>query len=250
MTERDNFLTRWSRRKLEAPDADASVAPERTDDPAAAARAETPAQNEEHKTAPPNDTAPTPEFDIAKLPSLDSITEATDVRAFLTPGVPPELTRAALRRAWAADPAIRNFVGLQENDWDFTAPNGPMGFGELPPGTDLKKLLARVFGEAEETAGDSGASDPAVTIPGRAQAAPETQESTAPARLAGDSSSSGSGSGDQALASPPAEIVAVAKPEDDLVRRDNIAATHNSSSNVSSNEPKVRRQHGRALPKY
>ena len=38
----------------------------------------------------------------------NSITAATDIRAFLAPGVPAELTRAALRRAWTADPAIRD----------------------------------------------------------------------------------------------------------------------------------------------
>ena len=71
--------------------------------------------------------APKPEFDLTSLPSLESITAATDIRAFLAPGVPPELTRAALRRAWSADPAIRDFVGLPENDWDFTDPNGSAG---------------------------------------------------------------------------------------------------------------------------
>jgi len=160
------------------------------------------------------------------------------------------LTRAALRRAWAADPAIRNFVGLQENDWDFTAPNGPMGFGELPPGTDLKKLLARVFGEAEESATDGSASDQGATTAGVTQPAPEAQEPATPARSAAAASSPGSDSGDQALPSPPAERAAVAKPGNDLVHRDNIAATHKSDSEVSARLPEVRRQHGRAMPKY
>ncbi len=67
----------------------------------------------------------TPEFDLASLPSLDSITAATDIRAFLTPGVPTELARAALRRAWAADPgdprlqgARRERLGLHRSDRD------------------------------------------------------------------------------------------------------------------------------------
>ena len=49
------------------------------------------------------------------LPATESITADTDIRAFLAPGIPAHLTRAALRRAWAADPAIRDFVGLAEN---------------------------------------------------------------------------------------------------------------------------------------
>ena len=82
----------------------------------------------------PAKAAPKPEFDLASLPSLDSITAATDIRAFLAPGVPKELARAALRRAWSADPAIRDFKGLAENDWDFTDPTAMPGFGALPPG--------------------------------------------------------------------------------------------------------------------
>jgi hypothetical protein len=35
--------------------------------------------------------------------------------------VPQDLARAALRRAWTVDPAIRDFVGLFENCWDFNA---------------------------------------------------------------------------------------------------------------------------------
>ena len=62
--------------------------------------------------------------------------------------MPPELTLAALRRAWTADPAIRDFIGLSENAWDFNAPDGMPGFGSL----DLEKvcrLAAKVLGEPE-----------------------------------------------------------------------------------------------------
>jgi Protein of unknown function (DUF3306) len=53
------------------------------------------------------------------LPPIESIDAASDIRCFLTPDVPVELTRAALRRAWVADPAIRDFVGVSENSSDF-----------------------------------------------------------------------------------------------------------------------------------
>ena len=46
------------------------------------------------------------------LEVIESITADTDIRAFLAPGVPVQLTRAALRRVWETDPAIRDFVGL------------------------------------------------------------------------------------------------------------------------------------------
>ena|SRR5437868_2471234 len=35
-------------------------------------------------------------------------------------------------RAILADPAIRDFIGLSENAWDFTAPNGVPGFEPMP----------------------------------------------------------------------------------------------------------------------
>src|SRR5437879_6035193 len=72
-----------------------------------------------------------PARDLANLVPLESIGAETDIRAFLAAGVPPELTRAALRRAWLSDPKIRNFVGLADYDWDFNTPGSMAGFGIL-----------------------------------------------------------------------------------------------------------------------
>ncbi|MFY9958049.1 MAG: DUF3306 domain-containing protein [Bradyrhizobium sp.] len=93
------FLARWSRRKREAK-AVANVPPPTepagTPNPPPLAAAENP---------------PDAEVDLSSLPPIDSIDAATDITAFLRKGIPQELGRAALRRAWAADPAIRDFVG-------------------------------------------------------------------------------------------------------------------------------------------
>jgi hypothetical protein len=72
-------------------------------------------------------------FDPATLPPIETIDAQTDITVFLQNGVPNELRLAALRRAWTVDPAIRNFKGLQENDWNFNDPNSIPGFGELGP---------------------------------------------------------------------------------------------------------------------
>jgi hypothetical protein len=163
MSEPENFLTRWSRRKRVA-----GAAPEQPPT-ANEAGPETPFQGEEPggekipplAAAPASSEAPAPAFDPASLPSLDSIDAQTDIRAFLQAGVPNDLKLAALRRAWSTDPAIRDFKGLAENDWDFNDPNGIMGFGKLDPGTDVKKMLAQLFGETvRET-------EPARSIPAR-----------------------------------------------------------------------------------
>jgi hypothetical protein len=87
-----------------------------------------------------------PAFDPASLPPIESITAETDIRAFLAPGVPPETARAALRRAWSADPAIRNFVGLAEYAWDFTKPDAMPGFGPLEMTDALRRYAAEILG--------------------------------------------------------------------------------------------------------
>ena len=87
-----------------------------------------------------------PVFDPAQLPALDSISAATDVRAFLAPGVPAELTRAALRRAWSADPAIRDFVGLADYDWDFNTPGAITGFEPFEMTEELHRRITDMVG--------------------------------------------------------------------------------------------------------
>jgi hypothetical protein len=152
MTDPEHFLSRWARKKRDAVDRPAPVPP------SADERDLTPAKATENEPVGPREVPTTtePAFDLASLPSIDSIGAQTDVRAFLQTGVPPDLTRAALRRAWTADPAILNFKGLQENDWDFNDPNSMFGFGELDPDFDVKRMLASVFGETPkvETAED------------------------------------------------------------------------------------------------
>ena len=137
----DQFLARWSRRKREAkdaPDAPPPAQPVATPKPDPAATAERPAADE---------------LDLSSLPPINSITALTDVTAFLRKGIPPELTRAALRRAWAADPAIRDFVGLAENAWDFNDPNAMPGFGPLDCSDEqLSALIDRILGSVRSAA--------------------------------------------------------------------------------------------------
>lgn len=128
----EEFLARWSRRKHAAR---ANAKP-----PESAGPCDVPSTSS-------SPTAKDGEFDLSSLPSLDTITAATDITAFLHKGIPQELTRAALRRAWAADPAIRDFVGLAENAWDFNDPNAMPGFGPLDcSSAELAALVDRIVG--------------------------------------------------------------------------------------------------------
>ena len=129
----EDFLKRWSRRKQEVQRA-AKVPP------AAQAESAAPEPQSEEAAKPAQ-----PAFDPASLPSIESITAVSDISPFLRAGVPAELTRAALRRVWTADPAIRDFVGLSENAWDFTDPSAIPGFGSLELTEDVRAMITRTI---------------------------------------------------------------------------------------------------------
>jgi hypothetical protein len=136
----EGFLSRWSRRKR-AIEAGRPVA-----EPEAAA---TPVVGPE--ATPPEPEQPT--FDITTLPPIDSLTVASDFTAFLRKEVPAALQRAALRRAWSLDPAIRDFVGPADYAWDYNAPDGVPG-ASLDLVGDVREMLAQVFGPEPAAEGD------------------------------------------------------------------------------------------------
>src|SRR5262249_4381584 len=103
------------------------------------------------ETGKETDAQDNPPFDVAQLPPLDSIGPETDIAAFLRKEVPPDLTRAALRRAWTSDPAIRDFVGLVENGWDFNDPSAMAGFGTISA-EEVVRLAGKVIEALPEAA--------------------------------------------------------------------------------------------------
>jgi hypothetical protein len=155
MNEREDLLARWSRRKRE-------VAEEVEKAPVLPAGREQTANDDqslEQKSAePPNE----PLFDPTTLPPIESISAGTDIRGFLAPGVPAELTRAALRRAWAADPAIRDFVGLADYAWDFHAPGAMAGFGPLEMTDALRREIEGMLtrGQDHEASNEPNSAPP------------------------------------------------------------------------------------------
>ncbi|TQF35222.1 hypothetical protein UNPF46_25680 [Bradyrhizobium sp. UNPF46] len=143
----EDFLSRWSRRKREAkaetPSSEAAPPVETRD-------AQVPSSDPRELSG---DEQGEPDIDLSSLPSIDSITAATDITAFLRKGIPQELTRAALRRAWSSDPVIRDFVGLAENAWDFNDPNAMPGFGPLDcSDAELSALVDRIVGGVRRVA--------------------------------------------------------------------------------------------------
>ena len=101
----------------------------------------------------------TPEFDLSTLPKLEELTGSTDITAFLRKGVPEHLRNAALRKSWALDPAIRNYVNpALEYAYDWNAPGGVPGGGELGAGVDVARLVSQIMGEPAAETANSGAS--------------------------------------------------------------------------------------------
>jgi TorA maturation chaperone TorD len=125
MTRSENIMARWSRMKRES---DKIVEPDDSSPGRKSNEAET---GDLNQATPPTGSPASATFDLASLPPLQSITAGTDIRSFLGSSVPVELTRAALRRAWVTDPAIRDFIGIAENQWDFNDPTAMPGFGPL-----------------------------------------------------------------------------------------------------------------------
>ncbi len=119
MSGDDNFLSRWSRRKREAPT-----------QPADEAGAPMGAGEEGRRTLA--DEGEDQPFDLSLLPDLETLTGESDIQSFLHKAVPDALRNAALRKAWALDPSVRNYVGeALDYAYDWNAPGGVPGFGEM-----------------------------------------------------------------------------------------------------------------------
>ncbi|WP_426434575.1 DUF3306 domain-containing protein [Bradyrhizobium genosp. P] len=144
MTSPEGFVSRWARIKHEAA-SERGKAAEAKDIPLGSVSPSDPAY---HSDGEAGDGV----CDLSQLPPIESIMANTDIRVFLQTKVPAELTRAALRQAWASDPAIRDFVGIAENQWDFNDPNSIPGFGALHETDDVPALLQQALGRFEKLA--------------------------------------------------------------------------------------------------
>ena len=91
-------------------------------------------------------------LDFSDWPPLDLIDAKTNMTVFFRTGVPAGLRLAALRRAWLVDPAIRDFKGLEENDWNFEDPDSIPGFGVLGPEINVPTMVAEILGTPSQVA--------------------------------------------------------------------------------------------------
>lgn len=164
-----SFLARWSQRKQEAKQPDRDVpAAEANVAPAPVAEGDVPQ-----------------EFDLSSLPKLEEITSTTDITAFLRRGVPEHLRNAALRKSWALDPAIRNYVNpALDYAYDWNTPGGVPGSSEIGAGMDVARLVSQIMGSGDPVTEPSRSADETAREP--ASAAGQSQEDHAKPDLTPD----------------------------------------------------------------
>jgi Protein of unknown function (DUF3306) len=244
MSEPEGFLSRWTRLKREAGETPEAAA---RDEPSDAASPDAPRTTPATDGVAPAVTAPpeVSDIDLSALPAIDSITAATDIRGFLAPGVPADLTRAALRRAWVADPKIRDFIGIAENQWDFTAADAMPGFGPLGPLDDVRRMVARVMGDM----GEEPERPEASAVIARAENAPDNAPDVAAGgeSLAPSSAELGATRDDIAVAEEPPAPTAL--PAAGVQCSEVTSAPHKDERDAVGSVAPTRRGHGGALPK-
>jgi hypothetical protein len=260
MSGREHFIARWSRRKRAAIEGNVADASNNV-----ASEVSNAVNSEEHSQPPdrPADerlssahspVADGPLADLSRLPPIESITAETDVRGFLAPGVPLELSRAALRRAWTSDPAIRDFVGLADYDWDFNTPGAIQGFGPLEMTDELRRQVAQILGH-------SFSSEQGLSVQGPSSGE-EERAAAAASRTGSTEESAASGNTTDDVLEPP-QVSNIAPAQVEPITNDN--ARHNQNVGVQFTQVYVasqhrfpepdnvavgaRRPHGRALPK-
>jgi hypothetical protein len=145
MTDK-GFLSRWSRRKLQAEKATSTVGIT----PAEEASSGTP---ENKARLDGQDAGALPELsveELARLPAVEDLTAASDLTQFLRNGVPKGLRNAALRRMWTLDPAIRDYLSeAREYAYDWNTPDGVPGSGPLLASDNVEAMVRRVIGDHE-----------------------------------------------------------------------------------------------------
>jgi hypothetical protein len=63
----------------------------------------------------------------------------------------------------SADPAIRDFIGLSENSWDFNVLGGVPGFGSLTA-EEVRRLVAQVMENTASPAADRLSDDKVLLV--------------------------------------------------------------------------------------
>lgn len=234
--DQNGFLGRWIKRKAQA----------RAQDPVEEKQGDEPSEKQETRAAPVESGAEKarepgagrpgepeePAFDLSQLPKLEDISAETSLADFMRKEVPAALRNAALKRAWALDPAIRDYVNpAREYAYDWNTPGGVPGNGPIEAASDAIRKVAEAM--------QSKVSDHTFGLG-------ETTEEVAPA---GDDSP-------MEISQPPSPVrvsdATKTKPPTELSERNGEKSTDASAAAQPDSQEKTelrpRRRHGGAAP--
>lgn len=255
MSDREDFLSRWSRRKR---DAEKESAKPEEEVPAAEPVKQAPTGEAGATRAsgakPDGEEKEEPAFDLSSLPSIESITAETDIRPFLAGGVPAGIRQAALRRAWSADPAIRDFIGIAENQWDFTPGGNAPGFDFSTPSEEMRRAVVQMFtgtssDEKQRPRGESGFDIEQEPLERESlEQEPLEQEPLEQVPREPDQIAVSSESADPYAASD-TPGPSLEQPPDSSARERDVASQNDSATQNELDLVAVRRSHGGAMPK-
>ncbi len=256
MSDPSGFLTRWSQRKRAAAEPPSAPSPGE-DDPAPQNAATVPQEAGEAVAALP---------EMPPLPTLEEITASTDISVFMHPAVPEPLRAAALRRMWAIDPAIRDYVSeAVDYAYDWNTPGGVPGNGPLGPADDVARMIADLFDRpdpetAEEPAPEEAPqTDPPAASDAAIEVAKPAQDAEAPSLHASTASlqSDGEPTPDRDLqpqddssghrSDMPRHLVGIGQADNLQGFAIDLASSLDASA-VAETPPAGARRHGGALP--
>ena len=251
----EGFLSRWSRRKRETPAEEPAPPPA----PPAAIVPPSPEAEATAEGGAAEGEEITPE-ELAALPPLDALTAETDVVAFLRRGVPQALRNAALRRAWALDPKVRDFVcEAREYAYDWNVPGGVPGNSDLLPTDDVPAMIRQIFGDGPPAQAVAGGTSPPVSAAPVAEPSPRDPVSHSRRPTAPDRSCEASPvrhPEEPAAREEEAEPTLAPSPEPTLIQGENAVSSRPAAlvdprgAEVGStvSPPSFPRRHGRAKP--
>ncbi|TIL60167.1 MAG: DUF3306 domain-containing protein [Mesorhizobium sp.] len=231
-TGSDNVFARWSRRKQAA--RYSSTAGPQKDQPAPDAVVAPASIGEQLAPAIVEPEAAEP---AEPLPRVEDLTAQSDLSAFLRKGVPKMLKRAALRKMWSLDPAIRDHIGPSEYAWDFNSPGSMAGFGPLKASSEpVVDFLSTMSG-----------GNP--TDPARADMASQAPEK-APAASAVLADEDVNASADGSEAVTPDSSIEPANPQTPSADVAETAIDRDEAAGAAESSPINRqRRHGGAVPR-
>ena len=149
-----------------------------------------------------------------------------------------------MRRVWVADPAIRDFIGNAENQWDITPGGNAPGFDFSPPDGDVQRIMvAEIFGGGRRKEPDKVA-EPEDKLSARKE--PKSLRRTDSDQLDVNDNAD--------ERDPPAEQIANEVPSADAaattpVQQADVASQNNDAEQNESLRVVARRSHGGAMPK-